>query len=166
MSILCDYEINTAIAVGNVKLKPYDKQNLQPNSYDVSLDDTIILSNGDKVKLPYTLKHGEFILGSTVEKVELIRNVCAQINGKSTNARNGLCVHLTAGFIDCGFKGNITLEMVNFGNDIELIPNMKIGQLIFYESSTPMNLYDGHYQNQEGVTPAYNSSITSKRHKR
>lgn len=154
MSILCDFQINTAIAVGNLKIEPFNQENVQPNSYDVSLGDTII-SDGVKHQLPYTLKHGEFILATTKERVEIRKCICAQVDGKSTTARKGVMVHLTAGFIDCGFRGNITLEMVNFGKDFTLTEGMKIGQLIFFESQTPFKPYEGHYQDQVGVTPAW-----------
>ena len=138
----------------DIVIEPYTAGNLQPNSYDVSLGDTII-KDGMRIRLPYTFEHGDFILGTTLERIEINRNCCCMVDGKSTTARHGVCVHLTAGFIDCGFRGNVTLEMVNFGRAIELVPGMKIGQLVFYQSPTSDRPYNGHYQDQNGVTPAW-----------
>lgn len=154
MSVWCDYQISKALDVGDIVIEPFCEENIQPNSYDVCLGDEIIVGWA-KEKLPYTFKHGEFILGTTKEYMEVNRNCCCQVDGKSTLARHGICVHLTAGFIDCGFRGNVTLEMVNFGEDFVLEEGMKIGQLVFFESKTPLYPYNGHYQNQKGVTPAW-----------
>lgn len=167
--ILCDYEIASAHAVGNIVIKPYNPDRIQPNSYDVSLGKEIIVMYQNpsgtvlqdaptKVKLPYTLRHGEFVLGTTEEIVEIRDVTCAELAGKSTLARHGVGIHLTAGFIDCGFKGNITLEIVNYGNDFVLKPGMLIGQLVFHHSQTPRLPYGcrgNHYQGQSGPTLPY-----------
>lgn len=152
--IWCDYQITNAVERGDISISYFSPENVQPNSYDVSLGNHIIV-DGEPKGLPYLFKHGEFILGTTKERVEINRNCCCQIDGKSTSARHGICIHLTAGFIDCGFRGNITLEMVNFGKDFLLKDGMKIGQLIFFSSPTPAKPYNGHYQDQVGATPAW-----------
>ena len=157
--IWCDYMIEDGLRNHDIHIQRYFEEQLQPNSYDVCIGDEIIsdISQGEMIKhkLPYTFKHGEFILATTNEYIEINSSCCCMIDGKSTPARHGICVHLTAGFIDCGFRGNITLEMVNFGRDLVLEKGMKIGQLVFFESPTPEHPYNGHYQNQKGVTPAW-----------
>lgn len=159
--ILCDYEIETAHAVGDVVIKPFRPENIQPNSYDVSLGKEIWVmyptedQKPKKVKLPYVIKHGEFVLGTTEEILHIKRNCCVELTGKSTPARHGIEVHLTAGFVDCGFNGNVTLEIVNNGYDYELKAGMLIGQFVFHHSQTPRLPYgerNNHYQNQEGPT--------------
>lgn len=170
--IFSDVEIKTANAVGNISITPFRNENVQPNSYEVTLDKEIFLvKNGGytKIMLPYTIKTGEFVLGSTKESLELRRDTCAMVSGKSTLGRHGVSVHQTAGFIDCGFNGTITLELFNVGPDYELKEGMKIAQIIFFNTKTPQKKYgecDNHYQNQKGVTLPYDVMETKPKVKK
>lgn len=136
-------------------IEPLNNELIQPNSYDVTLD-KVIMVNGKKRELPYVLKRGKFVLGSTIEKVSLPNGVCAMVDGKSTLARKGVTVHQTAGWIDSGFEGNITLELGCLSKKVLLTEGMRIGQIVFMDSYECDELYRGHYQNQSGVTPAHN----------
>jgi dCTP deaminase len=153
MSILVDHEIKAAIESGQLILDPYEELLIQPNSYDVRLDgcfgwhersDEVIdpyksetvLSNVVHVQGDSILLHpGQFILGATLEKICLPRDIVGQLTGKSSLARLGVMVHVTAGFIDAGFShppASITLEIVNLGNrPVRLHAGMPIGQMVF-----------------------------------
>lgn len=158
----------------------FDKSRLQPCSYDVSLSNVIVRYSGDGeingmdrslVNLDhiqfligdtgYVLNPGEFILGSTVERVHIPKNIAARFEGKSSLGRIGLATHITAGFIDPGFTGDITLEIKNLNNHpIRIFPGMLIGQLCFFRLNSDVDCPYGseglrsHYQNQIGPTPA------------
>ena len=140
---------------------PFHYNQLQPCSYDLRLGrdlktirgKTIDLNDGD-----YTLKPNEFILGSTFECVSIPNNISAFVDGKSSLGRLGIAVHITAGFIDSGFNGNITLEIKNNSDkQFKLSKNMLIGQIIFFELKDEcMRPYgdkrlNNHYQNSEGT---------------
>ena len=140
---------------------PFHYNQLQPCSYDLRLGcdlktirgKTIDLNDGD-----YTLKPNEFILGSTFEYVSIPNTISAFVDGKSSLGRLGIAVHITAGFIDAGFEGNVTLEIKNNSDkQFRLSEGMLIGQLIFFElKSECMRPYgsDGlnsHYQNSVGT---------------
>lgn len=140
---------------------PFYYDQLQPCSYDLRLacdlktirGKTIDLNDGD-----YTLKPNEFILGSTFERILIPNNISAFVDGKSSLGRLGIAVHITAGFIDSGFNGNITLEIKNNSDkQFKLSEGMLIGQLIFFElKSECMRPYgsDGlnsHYHNSVGT---------------
>ena len=140
---------------------PFYYDQLQPCSYDLRLacdlktirGKTIDLNDGD-----YTLKPNEFILGSTFERIIIPNNISAFVDGKSSLGRLGISVHITAGFIDAGFEGNVTLEIKNNSDtQFRLSEGMLIGQLIFFElKSECMRPYgsDGlnsHYQNSKGT---------------
>lgn len=153
MSILVDFEIRDEIARGRLILDPYEDALVQPNSYDVRLsDDFSWHEKSDEVIDPYqsesvltSLVHEQkesillapqaFILGATLEKVCLPRDIVGQLTGKSSLARLGVMVHVTAGFIDAGFShppAQITLEIVNVGNrPVRLHAGMPIGQMVF-----------------------------------
>ncbi len=159
---------------------PYDRSNLQPCSYDVTLSRSIIryIGSGEinasdrslkeleyfKFNISddgYSLNPGEFILGSTNESVNIPVDLAARYEGKSSIGRIGLATHITAGFIDPGFSGDITLEIKNENNHpIRIFPGMKIGQLCFFELNEdvarPYGSVDlgSHYQNQSGPTPS------------
>lgn len=152
--ILSDSIITEYINKGYLVLKPFSLAYTQPNSYDVHLDKTILV-DGDEVTLPYTINKGDFVLGCTQEYIEIPNGLVCQVDGKSTLGRKGLQIHVTAGWIDSGFKGKVTLEMVNFGKSMTLEEGMDIGQFIFMESYDCACLYNGHYQNQSKVTPPY-----------
>lgn len=140
---------------------PFHHDHLQPCSYDVRLSDDLKTVRGKQISLKhddYVLKPNEFILGSTIEKVKLPSTVSAFLDGKSGLGRKGIGTHITAGFIDAGFEGNVTLEIKNNSDkQFKLSEGMLIGQLIFFElKSECMRPYgsDGlnsHYQNSEGT---------------
>jgi dCTP deaminase len=153
MSILVDFEIRKEIAEGKLVVEPYLDALVQPNSYDVRLgdhfawqepSDTVIdpyeintVSEGttQTVAASIVLKPGDFILGATLERFCLPRDIVGQITGKSSLARLGVMVHVTAGFIDAGFShppATITLEIVNVGTrPVRLHAGMPIGQMVF-----------------------------------
>lgn len=158
---------------------PYTSKQLNPNSYDVTLQDTILIftmdaedgytDGGDhtlhgvhtepvKIDGHYMLQPGQFILGATVEKISLPDNMMARFDGKSSLGRLGLCTHVTAGFIDAGFIGTITVELKNENSfPIMLKPGMRIGQVSFeYLNAASMKPYGmvGHYQHQNAPQPA------------
>lgn len=140
---------------------PFHHDHLQPCSYDVRLSDDLKTVCGKQISLKYNdyvLKPNEFILGSTIEKVKLPSTVSAFLDGKSGLGRKGIGTHITAGFIDAGFEGNVTLEIKNNSDkQFRLSEGMLIGQLIFFElKSECMRPYgsDGlnsHYQNSKGT---------------
>lgn len=153
MSILVDHEIRAEIEEGKLVLDPFDAALIQPNSYDVRLSDRFSWhEKSDEVIDPYkcetiltSLVHvqgesillhpGQFLLGATLEKICLPRDIVGQLTGKSSLARLGVMVHVTAGFIDAGFShppAHITLEIVNVGNrPVRLHAGMPIGQMVF-----------------------------------
>lgn len=182
--ILNDGKIE-ALSESKYLVDPFNKSNAQPASYDVTLDSKLVLikanaknavfdpmnrtSTGvyyETITIPeegYVLKPGEFLLGSTVEKVQLPSNISARFDGKSSLGRIGLVTHVTAGFIDPGFKGQITLEIKNNNSEdigIVLRRGMKIGQIVFSLMTNPATRSYGshglgsHYQNQVGATPS------------
>ena len=153
MSILVDHEIRKEIAEGKLILSPFDDKLIQPNSVDVRLAERFSWhEKGDSVIDPYdsqsvllglvsvvdasvVVQPGQFILGATLESVCLPRNIVGQLTGKSSLARLGVMVHVTAGFIDAGFShppAHITLEIVNVGNrPVRLHAGMAIAQMVF-----------------------------------
>ncbi len=177
--LLSDRDIRAKIAAGQVRLDPYDVAMVQPSSIDVRLDRYFRLF--DNHKYPYidpaeeqpeltrlvqarpdeamVLHPGEFVLGSTYETVSLPDDVAARVEGKSSLGRLGLLTHATAGFVDPGFSGHVTLELSNVATlPIKLWPGMKIGQLCFFQlSSAAEHPYGSsgtgsHYQGQRGPT--------------
>jgi dCTP deaminase len=165
--MLSDNDIRAEVAWGHLGFDPQpEPSQFQPASVDLRL--------GHKTRVPgepagsmqdgdiLWLDPGQFILGHTLERVRLPNQLAAQVGGKSTLARKGLAIHVTAGFIDPGFEGHITLEIVNLSQDVfPLTPKMLIAQLIFFRMdsipSAPYGSekYGSHYQGQEGVTPAW-----------
>lgn len=153
MSILVDFEIRDQIACGRLILDPFEDALVQPNSYDVRLADNFSWhEKSDEVIDPYqsesvltslvhqdsesiVIQPGQFILGATLEKICLPRDIVGQLTGKSSLARLGVMVHVTAGFIDAGFShppAQVTLEIVNVGNrPVRLHAGMPIGQMVF-----------------------------------
>ncbi|MDQ6935240.1 MAG: dCTP deaminase [Actinomycetota bacterium] len=179
--LLSDRDILGQVDSGRVKLEPLDRGMVQPSSVDVRLDrffrvfenhryghidpaeDQSDLTRevepaGDE---PFILHPGEFVLGSTYEVVTLPDDIAARLEGKSSLGRLGLLTHSTAGFIDPGFSGHVTLELANVANlPIKLWPGMKIGQLCFFGLSSPAEhpygsaKYGSRYQGQRGPTPS------------
>jgi dCTP deaminase len=160
MSVLSDRDIAAALAKGRVKVEPYDPADLQPSSVDLHLDRsfrvfrnnrypyidvrspqpdlTELLSVADEE--PFVLHPGEFVLGQTIEWVELPNDLVARLEGKSSLGRLGLLIHSTAGYVDPGWKGKLTLELSNVANlPIALYFGMKIGQISFFEMSSPVD---------------------------
>ena len=153
MSILVDFEIRREVAEGRLVVEPYEDGLVQPNSYDVRLADRFsFYDESETVIDPFdsktvseglvhvaqesiVLKPQGFVLGATLERFTLPRDVVGQITGKSSLARLGVMVHVTAGFIDAGFShppATITLEIVNVGNrPVRLHAGMPIGQMVF-----------------------------------
>ena len=136
-------------------ISPFNKNNLQPASMDLTLKE--IMRNGVKSDKAFEiLKPKEFILASTNEIVNVPDNLVGIVSGKSSLARMGLAIH-DAGFIDPGFSGQITLELFNKSNKaITLKKDMPICQIYFVKTDAPVeNSYNGHYQNQKGVTGSW-----------
>jgi dCTP deaminase len=153
MSILVDFEIRDQIACGRLILDPYEDALVQPNSYDVRLannfswhepseevidpyrSESVLTSLMHKESDLIVVEPGQFILGATLEKLCLPRDIVGQLTGKSSLARLGVMVHVTAGFIDAGFShppAQVTLEIVNVGNrPVRLHAGMPIGQMVF-----------------------------------
>lgn len=162
MAILSDRTIHSLIDSGELLVypKPLDEQ-YQPASLDLRLDNDFILLNRmyciKSTDKSFTIDPGGFILASTMEHIELPDYLVARVEGRSSIGRLGLMVHVTAGFIDPGFKGNITLEIKNIGNrPITISKGDRICQLAFEQLDYPCeNSYNGHYQDQSGVTVSY-----------
>jgi len=179
--LLSDRDIRAEVATGRVALDPWDEGMVQPSSVDVRLDRFFRLFDNHKyqhidpaVDQPdltrlvevepdeaFVLHPGEFVLGATFEVVTLPDDVAARLEGKSSLGRLGLLTHSTAGFIDPGFSGHVTLELSNVATlPITLWPGMKIGQLCFFRLSSPAehpygsDRYGSRYQGQRGPTPS------------
>ncbi len=176
--ILSDKDIRQEIKQKRLIITPFEKNNIQPASLDVRMGDEFrIFKNTTKAYLdvkdpdldimelvkikkgdPLIVHPGEFLLGTTVEKVKIPNDIVAQLNGRSSLGRLGIIIHATAGFIDPGFEGYITLEMTNMANiPIALYPHMRIGQLAFFRlSSEAENPYGpkkgSKYSGQVGPT--------------
>ena len=179
--LLSDRDLRKELASGRLGIEPCDEAMVQPSSVDVRLDRffrvfnntrythidpsqqqddlTSLVESGDEE--PFVLHPGEFVLGSTFEAVRLPDDLAGRLEGKSSLGRLGLLTHSTAGFIDPGFEGHITLELSNVANlPITLWPGMKIGQLcLFRLSSAAENPYGSaaagsRYQGQRGPTPS------------
>jgi dCTP deaminase len=177
--IFSDRTIREAIASGRIRLDPYDPSLVQPSSIDVRCDRRFRVFENHRyphidpkapqadltteIKAsesdPFILHPGEFVLGTTLETVGLGDDVVARLEGKSSLGRLGLLIHSTAGFIDPGFQGQVTLELSNAANlPITIYPGMKIGQISFYEMTTAADQPYGspelgsNYQGQSGPT--------------
>ena len=179
--LLSDRDIRAEIAAGRVGLDPFDETLLQPSSVDLRLDRQFRTFNNhaythidpatqqdDLTRMvepspdeAFVLHPGEFVLGSTFEVITLPDDVAGRLEGKSSLGRLGLLTHSTAGFIDPGFSGHVTLELSNMANlPIRLWPGMKVGQLCLFRLSSPAEhpygspLYGSRYQDQRGPTPS------------
>ena len=177
--LLSDRDIRHELDAGRIGLQPWDPEMVQPSSVDVRLDRYFRLFDNHKYPFidpsqdqpdltrlvevdpaePFVLHPGEFVLGSTFETVTLPDDVAARLEGKSSLGRLGLLTHSTAGFIDPGFSGHVTLELSNVATlPITLWPGMKIGQLCFFRLSSPAenpygsSVYGSRYQGQRGPT--------------
>jgi dCTP deaminase len=179
--VLSDRAIRRLVEAGRIGIEPYDPTLIQPSSLDVRVDRLFRVFRNSRypyidVKTeqdeltelvevtgdgPFILHPGEFVLGSTLERVTLPDDLVARLEGKSSLGRLGLLIHSTAGFIDPGFDGHVTLELSNVANlPITIYPEMKIGQLSFVQMSEPAEMPYGSgslgskYQGQRGPTPS------------
>ncbi|MHA7154175.1 dCTP deaminase [Arthrobacter sp. TMN-50] len=177
--LISDRDIRTEIDHQRIVLDPYDEAMVQPSSVDVRIDRYFRLFDNHKyahidpaedqpeltrlVEVasdePFILHPGEFVLGSTYETVTLPDDIAARLEGKSSLGRLGLLTHSTAGFIDPGFSGHVTLELSNMATlPIKLWPGSKIGQLCFFRLTSPSEHpygsgpYGNRYQGQRGPT--------------
>lgn len=177
--LLSDRDIRAELDTGRVSLDPYQPEMIQPSSVDVRLDRFFRLFDNHRYAMidpateqpdltrlvevspeqSFVLHPGEFVLGATYEQVTLPADVAARLEGKSSLGRLGLLTHSTAGFIDPGFSGHVTLELSNVATlPITLWPGMKIGQLCFFRLSSPAEQPYGsgatgsRYQGQRGPT--------------
>lgn len=135
---------------------PTDEQ-IQPASLDVRLGDELYHFDFDRSieRENHTLHPGQRYLGHTKETIDLPNHIAAQLAGRSSVGRRGVIVHKTAGWIDPGFTGEITLELMNLGDEpVDLREGERVAQLVFFELDSPSSGYDGHYQGQEGATEA------------
>ncbi len=179
MAVLSDRDIRAALEAGRVRIDPFDPNCLQPSSVDLHLDaDFRVFRNNryafidprtpqpDLTELvsvegdePFILHPNEFVLGQTLEWVELPDDLVARLEGRSSLGRLGLLIHSTAGYVDPGWKGNLTLELSNVANlPIALYSGMKIGQISFFKMSSPVERPYGsrelgsRYQGQSSPT--------------
>ena len=179
--VLSDRTIREEIEAGRIAFDPFDPGLIQPSSVDVRVDRSFRVFHNARYAFidvkepqealtelveideerPFILHPGEFVLGSTLERVTLPDDLVARLEGKSSLGRLGLLIHSTAGFIDPGWDGHVTLELSNVANlPIMLWPGMKIGQLCMFRLSSPAEhpygsaLYGSRYQGQRGPTPS------------
>jgi dCTP deaminase len=179
--ILSDVTIREELAAGRIMIEPMMEGAVQPSSVDLRVDRYFRVFRNDTTpfidpKEPqedltelvevrdgdaFILHPGEFVLGSTLERVGVPDDVVGRLEGKSSLGRLGLLIHSTAGFVDCGFDGHLTLELSNVANlPIALYPEMKIGQISFLRMTTPAEHPYGStrtgskYQGQRGPTPS------------
>ncbi len=179
--LLSDRDILAELDAGRLVIDPFDRDMIQPSSIDVRLDrffrvfenhryphidpsveqpdlTRMVEPSGDE---PFILHPGEFVLASTYEVITLPDDLASRLEGKSSLGRLGLLTHSTAGFIDPGFSGHVTLELSNVATlPIKLWPGMKIGQLCVFKLSSPAehpygsDKYGSRYQGQRGPTPS------------
>jgi dCTP deaminase len=172
--VLSDRTIREELASGRLVIDPFDEALLQPSSVDVRVADQFRVFHNNRrtfidVRQPsddltelvtiadgeaFILHPGEFVLGSTLERVALPDDLVARLEGKSSLGRLGLLIHSTAGYVDPGFNGTITLELSNVARlPISIHPGMAIGQISFLQMTTPVERpYHGKYQGQSGPT--------------
>ena len=179
--ILSDRDIRKAVGDGRIGIEPFDESDVQPSSVDLHVDRLFRTFHNHRhpyidVKKPmenltelvevpddeaFILHPGEFVLGSTCEYVRLPDDLVARLEGKSSLGRLGLLIHSTAGYVDPGFEGHLTLELSNVANlPITIYPGMKVGQISFFELTSAADHPYGtskvgsKYQGQRGPTPS------------
>jgi dCTP deaminase len=159
VSVLSDRDIRAELEAGRIRIDPYDPADLQPSSVDLHLDRSFRVFRNNRYAYidvrapqpdltemlrieddePFILHPGEFVLGQILEWVELPDDLVARLEGKSSLGRLGLLIHSTAGYVDPGWKGNLTLELSNVANlPIALYFGMRIGQISFFRMSSPV----------------------------
>ncbi len=158
--VLSDRDIRAAIDAGRIGIDPFDPKCVQPASIDIRLDHRFRVFRSSRhafidlarpldditelvqvpPKTPFILHPNEFVLGSTRERIRLPDDMVSRVEGKSSLGRLGLLIHSTAGYVDPGWKGNLTLELSNVANlPIALYSGMKIGQISFFKMSSPVD---------------------------
>lgn len=179
--ILSDQTIREHLDAGTITIDPIDDTAVQPSSVDVRLDHRFLVFRNHTRGLidvkedlsdltepieaseqdPFILHPGEFVLGSTLERIALPNDLVARLEGKSSLGRLGLLIHSTAGFIDAGWDGQITLELSNVASlPITLYPGMRVGQVSFMQMTTPADnpygsgVIGSKYQGQTGPRPS------------
>lgn len=179
--VLSDRTIRLEISAGRIVVEPIDPDDIQPSSVDLHLGDDFQVFRNSRypyidpareqmgltervtasVEEPFVLHPGEFALGTTVEHIGLPDDIVGRLEGKSSLGRLGLLIHSTAGYVDPGWQGRLTLELSNVANlPIVLTPGMKIGQISFSRMTTPVDRPYGHpelgskYQGQIDATPS------------
>ena len=177
--IFSDRDIKQAVEAGRIGIDPYVADHVQPSSVDLRVDSVFRVFETHRYPIidpkahqpdltkrmevepggRFMLHPGEFVLGATFERIRLADDVVARLEGKSSLGRIGLLIHSTAGFVDPGFDGYLTLELANVANlPIAIYPGMLIGQVSFYQMSSPAeHPYGSHgagskYQGQRGPT--------------
>ncbi len=179
--VLSDHSIKEQLLAGRIRIEPLNPDDIQPSSVDVHLGTNFEVFRNSRypyidpsreqdglmelveatAKEPFVLHPGEFVLGTTVERIVLPDDIVGRLEGKSSLGRLGLLIHSTAGYVDPGWDGRLTLELSNVANlPIVLMPGMAIGQVSFSGMSTPVDRPYGtpglgsKYQGQTDVTPS------------
>lgn len=179
--VLSDHSIKEQLLTGRIRIEPVDPEDIQPSSVDLHLDERFQVFRNSRypyidpsreqaglmelveasAEEPFVLHPGEFVLGTTIERIVLPDDIVARLEGKSSLGRLGLLIHSTAGYVDPGWDGHLTLELSNVANlPIVLMPGMAIGQISFSQMSTPVDRPYGtpglgsKYQGQNDVTPS------------
>ncbi len=179
--ILSDRTIKEYLDEGKIIIEPLDRSNIQPSSVDLRIGDDFRIFRNTKYafidptkelvdltehitatyEVPFILHPGEFALGTIYERIKLPNNIVGRLEGKSSLGRLGLLIHSTAGYVDPGWDGYLTLELSNISNlPILLKPGMLIGQITFEQMTTDVDIPYGdsrinsHYQGQVGATPS------------
>lgn len=182
--VLSDRTIREQLAAGRLLIEPFEERLVQPSSVDVRVTGEFRVFHNNRLPFidvrrpsddltelvrvpddePFMLHPGEFVLGSTLERIALPDDLVARLEGKSSLGRLGLLIHSTAGYIDPGWDGTITLELSNVSRlPISIYAGMPIGQISFLTMTTPVDRpYRGKYSGQEGPTAsAYHREFDS-----
>jgi dCTP deaminase len=179
--VLSDRSIREQLLAGRIRIEPFDPDDIQPSSVDLHLSARFQVFRNSRypyidptrdqagltemvtasLEEPFVLHPGEFVLGATVERIALPDDIVARLEGKSSLGRLGLLIHSTAGYVDPGWDGTLTLELSNVANlPIVLTPGMPIGQISFTAMTTPVDRPYGspglgsRYQGQVDPTPS------------
>jgi len=179
--VLSDRTIKEMMLGGRIRIEPCDPEDIQPSSVDLHLGSSFQVFRNSRypyidpsreqdglmervdasAEEPFVLHPGEFVLGTTIERIVLPDNIVARLEGKSSLGRLGLLIHSTAGYVDPGWDGRLTLELSNVANlPIVLMPGMAVGQISFSQMTTPVDRPYGtpglgsKYQGQTDTTPS------------
>lgn len=179
--VLSDRTIKEQMLAGRIRIEPFDPEDIQPSSVDLHLGSRFQVFQNSRypyidpgreqsglmelvegsAEEPFVLHPGEFVLGTTIERLSLPEDIVARLEGKSSLGRLGLLIHSTAGYVDPGWEGHLTLELSNVANlPIVLTPGMAVGQISFMRMTTPVDRPYGtpglgsKYQGQTDPTPS------------